>query len=816
MTDEESNTATCTEAGTMKQHEICALCGETITTTEIDTEPLGHLFWDLTYEWADDMSTVTAKHVCARDGCNETESETVKPTSIVLKKNSCETEGLIRYHTEFKNEAFEPQEIETKTEALGHDWGEWKETKAPTCSAAGEKQRVCNNDSNHEETEKVAIDPDAHDWGEWVVTKEATEMTDGEETRTCRNDSSHTETQAIPALEHKHDLSKVDAVAATCTKEGNIEYWICDKGANACNRCFADKNGKKEIDKEDTVIKATGHTPGVTVKENEVSATCKEDGSYDEVIYCTVCNEELSRETTHTAPLGHDWEDFAETVDGIHIHIKRVCRRDASHVIEYDEDEGGHAHDFSRVEKKDATCESSGIMAHVICQICGNRYTDMDAETELSERNVYIEPLGHDWGEWKETKAPTCSAAGEKQRVCKNDASHKDIGTLAIVPDAHEWGEWTQTKAPTCSAAGEKQRVCKNDSNHEETETLAIDPDAHDWGEWTVIREATETRKGEKIRICKNNTRSHIEMREIPVLGHEHKLTKVDAADATCTEDGNIEYWICDQGANACGGYFADKNGKKEINKEDTVIKATGHKPGSAVKENEVTATCEKDGSYDEVVYCTICKEELSRETKMVTALGHDWREWVVTKEATETEEGEETRTCKNDPSHTETRVIPMGLSYRNVSGDGNVWYKGSNETSDFAFKRSVDDASTITHFTGISVDGSDVDPSCYTKESGSVIIKLEPEYLETLELGKHTLTSRFDDWDGNASAEFTVAEQEAKGDDNGDAGTDGDDQSTNGARTGDETMVVLWEMFFGGSLLLLLILAMRRRMLRR
>ena len=47
------------------------------------------------------------------------------------------------------------------------------------------------------------------------------------------------------------------------------------------------------------------------------------------------------------------------------------------------------------------------------------------------------------------------------------------------------------------------------------------------------------------------------------------------------------------------------------------------HTPASAVRENENPATCTVDGSYDEVVYCSVCGEELSRETKTIPALGH-------------------------------------------------------------------------------------------------------------------------------------------------------------------------------------------------
>ena len=51
------------------------------------------------------------------------------------------------------------------------------------------------------------------------------------------------------------------------------------------------------------------------------------------------------------------------------------------------------------------------------------------------------------------------------------------------------------------------------------------------------------------------------------------------------------------------------------------------HTPAEAVRENEVAATCTEAGSYDSVVYCAECGEEISRESVTVPALGHDWQE---------------------------------------------------------------------------------------------------------------------------------------------------------------------------------------------
>ncbi len=56
------------------------------------------------------------------------------------------------------------------------------------------------------------------------------------------------------------------------------------------------------------------------------------------------------------------------------------------------------------------------------------------------------------------------------------------------------------------------------------------------------------------------------------------------------------------------------------------------HTAGVATKQNEVAATCIKNGSYDLVVTCTECHKELSRETKILSKLGHGYRNGTCTR----------------------------------------------------------------------------------------------------------------------------------------------------------------------------------------
>ncbi|MBQ7707316.1 MAG: LPXTG cell wall anchor domain-containing protein [Lachnospiraceae bacterium] len=100
--------------------------------------------------------------------------------------------------------------------------------------------------------------------------------------------------------------------------------------------------------------------------------------------------------------------------------------------------------------------------------------------------------------------------------------------------------------------------------------------------------------------------------------------------------------------------------------------------------------------------------------------------------------------------------VLARGFRHSAIEGSGSNWEKGSSSGDKFVFKRNVNDYKTFSQFTGISVDQIKVDVSNYTAEAGSVIIVLKPEYLETLSVGKHTLTAMFTDAE-DVTVEFEV-----------------------------------------------------------
>ncbi|MDE7373641.1 MAG: hypothetical protein K2N18_06225 [Clostridia bacterium] len=125
--------------------------------------------------------------------------------------------------------------------------------------------------------------------------------------------------------------------------------------------------------------------------------------------------------------------------------------------------------------------------------------------------------------------------------------------------------------------------------------------------------------------------------------------------------------FLCAAGATA---YATDYNASAGDNSNHGEINPTEH----VFTHYEAQAvTCEEDGmlAYS---HCVVCDKnfiggvEKSAEDLIIPALGHDYGEWTVTKPATATEDGEEQRACKNNPSHIETRAIPKIVTGQNHS----------------------------------------------------------------------------------------------------------------------------------------------------
>ena len=103
--------------------------------------------------------------------------------------------------------------------------------------------------------------------------------------------------------------------------------------------------------------------------------------------------------------------------------------------------------------------------------------------------------------------------------------------------------------------------------------------------------------------------------------------------DATCTVDGTEEYWTC----GICGKHFEDESGTIPTTPEENVIPAAGH---TLTKTEAQAPTCTEAGN-EAYWTCGTCgkyfsdgegKEEITLDSTVLSALGHDYKDGVCTR----------------------------------------------------------------------------------------------------------------------------------------------------------------------------------------
>ena len=332
---------------------------------------------------------------------------------------------------------------------------------------------------------------------------------------------------------HEHNLSE------SADKSGCLNYTLfsCECGFSYRENCVF------------------VHTPETTPA---VAPTCTDTG-LTEGTRCSACGEVLTKQETVSA-LGHDFvlhEGKEATCTEKGWYEYNTCTRcDYSSYIELD----ARGHSYSTIVT-DPTCLTKGYATH-ICYYCGYTYTDS-----------YTDALGHDYGAWKQTKAPTCTEKGTETGKCSRcDVTEtRDIDALghdlvhhdgkAATCTANGWAaydtcnrcDYTTYKEiaatghdynavvtePTCTEKGYTTHTCAAcGDSYIDTYTDAL---GHDYGAWKQTKAPTCTEKGTETGKC---SRCDVtETRDIDALGHD--LVHHDGKAATCTANGWAAYDTC-------------------------------------------------------------------------------------------------------------------------------------------------------------------------------------------------------------------------------------------------------------------------------
>ena len=402
-------------------------------------------------------------------------------------KPNCTESGRTGYQ-ECVREGCDYETPAAQLPALGHDMVTDKAV-APTCTATGltEGSHCTRCDHGVAQEEVPAL---GHDM---VVDKAvdptctATGLTEGSHCTRCDHGVAQEEVLALG-----HDMVVDKAVDPTCTETGLTE-------GSHCSRC------DHKVAQEE--VAALGHNAGEAVVENKVAPNCTEDGSHDEVVYCTVCGDELSRNTVTDAKLNHKASD-----------------------------------EWVKENVVAPTCENKGSYDLVLrCSVCGE---------ELDSEKVDVDALGHKAGDpaVENSTAASCGAAGSYDEVVYCTVCDKELSRTTHTVDAtpHSY-KATITANPSCTEAGVKTFTCSvcGDSYTEAIDALGHDLTTHD------AKAPTCTAIGwDAYETCSRC--DHTTYNELPKLKHSYEAV---VTDPTCTATG-----FTTNTCSACGAtYISDE-----------------------------------------------------------------------------------------------------------------------------------------------------------------------------------------------------------------------------------------------------------------
>ena len=349
-----------------------------------------------------------------------------------------------------------------------------------------------------------------------------------------------------------HTLKKTEAKTVTCSEDGNKEYWTCEH----CKKYFlsddANPETAKAVEQSEFIIPALKHKNATTrgvVKPTET------DPGYSGDRYCPDCNTILEKGYTYWVEGNLTWKldaDGTMTISGT-----------------------GAMKDY----------DYSANQSPVYCNSKVKKVVIEDGVTNIGERAFY------DCSSLTSITIPdSVTRIGELAFSCCGLTSITIPDSVTSIGDsAFSDCNSLKTISLSCGSAlkksdfGGQANLVSYTNQHlltktaAKTVTCAEDGNKEYWtcehcGKYFLSDDANpETAKA-------------VELSET-VIPASHKLTKVDAKDATCTESGNKEYWTCEH----CGKYFLSDDTNPETAK--------------AVELSEITIPPIKH-SYDKNGFC--------------------------------------------------------------------------------------------------------------------------------------------------------------------------------------------------------------------
>ena len=444
-----------------------------------------------------------------------------------------------------------------------------------------------------------------------------------------------------------HKLTKVEAKDATCTEDGNKEYWTCEH----CGKYFLsdDTNPEtaKAVELSETILPAIQHKNAELRNSSEPTETAP---GYSGDLYCPDCDKVVEKGYTYWNEGNLTWklyEDGTLNISGT------GAMKDYN-----DDDNPSPVYQNSNVKKVVIEKGVTSIGNYAFSGCLGLKsITIPDGITSIGDhafdscinlRSITLPDSITSIGMWafyncwnvssiiipdgvtsiEDFTFNSCisltsitipnSVTNIKSSVFHNCADLTSItipdSVTSIGTEVFQKCTSLQTISLSCGSAlkksdfGDQANLVSYTNQHLLTKTEAKAKTCTEDGNkeyWTCEH------CGKYFLSDDTNpeTAKAVEQSEF-IIPASHKLTKVEAKDATCTEDGNKAYWTCEH----CGKYFLSDDSNPEtataVELSETVIPALKHK--NATTRGVVEPNGTKPG-YSGDRYCPDCDTVLEK-----------------------------------------------------------------------------------------------------------------------------------------------------------------------------------------------------------
>ncbi len=349
--------------------------------------------------------------------------------------------------------------------------------------------------------------------------------------------------------ECSHAWQHFDAVAASCTTKGNIEY-------NYCDICKTYTDAKGNVIDGKTVEIPAAHTP---VEVKAVAGVNGADGTIAHYA-CSVCEKlfldaKCTKEITAADIIVHSW-NVVNTVDGVSTVVCGHCLAQ---------------HNVKHLEAEAPTCTGHGWLERWVCvdEGCGKRWLDAELTEIASEEGTKL-PATHTLVEQAAVK-PTCTKDGNlKYYYCTAcglkfwDAKAETQAHNTVDGKTGHNDKYVEAKAATCTTDGNidyyecitcgvkhlsdgtvLENVVVKATNHKIQKSEYVAPNCN-WGEPGYVEHYYCTNTGCGRVWSDAELKNEITWADKDIMIEaKHNVVHMEAKAPTCTEDGNIEFWYC-------------------------------------------------------------------------------------------------------------------------------------------------------------------------------------------------------------------------------------------------------------------------------